>query len=244
VSAGLSTDSTYEPYLTTDYKQWKNVVYSTEGLAVKNNSKTVFTSSILTPRHLEAVGIDGLYDRTAYQKMSIDTAKLKGSLMYRPIINTLLASTIGKLDKTLTVIANTNSATLGDKYSYTIKEISAVFTDSADEDAVGTPVGDHRYVKVVYDYTVTALETGEKKTYVSVGLIDLEDETGSIPETVKEKLRAAKVGELEVNDYISFEMTYDEENASYYDLEYVIDNITLIVKFDEFVVLYPSGLIE
>lgn len=232
VSAGLSGDSTYEPYLTTGYKQWKNVVYKTDGLAVKNDSKVVVTADLLTPLHKDVLDTAGLYDRTGYKQISMDTARLGASSMFRPVMNTLLSSSIGKLGdtgKTLTVLSNANPALLGTTYSYLISEICSVFTDGADVDTEGTPVGDHRYVKVRYDYTYKDGE--EQKTYFSYGLIDLENDEGSIPTETLDKLRAAKVGELDTP--ITFEITYDENNADSYDVEYVIDNITLILKLDE-----------
>ena len=224
VSAGLPSDQTYEPYFTTDFKQWKNTFHFTEGEVVPGNANLVFTGNTLTP----------VYDSDMADYESGYYEGKKNQITFRLDSNTpsnIRAAFVGKQLGALpdvvyvTSVSNTNWATLGQTYTYTVRAIEAILTDGADICTPGAEVGDAEAVRVTYDYTVSDGE--ETKSYTSAhAVINLKKIDTGIPQSVVEQLKTSKVGAL--SEPVSFSVTYDESNAFSYEVKYVINEILAI----------------
>ena len=226
IAAGLSSDQTYEPYFTTDLKQWKNTLHNTEGETVPLNSTLVFTGNTITPLYNgDMAGYESGYHEGKRNQL---TFKLNNSTPSN-INNTFVGKNLGTLTSPVyvTSVHNTNWASLGATYNYQITDIEAILTDGADITEPGTVVGDARYVKVTYDYTVTNGNVTE--SYSSAhAVIDLQNSDTGIPRWAIELLKTRKIGEG--GGGINFSITYDEDNAFHYNVKFVIDEIVAIYE--------------
>jgi len=246
VAEGLKQDNAYEPYLTTDYKQWKNRVFTETTDTVSRNSKVIAKADMITPRYDVGIvgGSDG-YDRLGYTEMTFDLAGLSGESAFSFLVSALDGKNIGDYSSgkiEATVIANTNEAYVGLKYNYSINQIESVFDSGAEITAEGTAVDGHRYVKVGYSYSIT--NGTDTLTYINAhAVIDLQDTASAIPAEVIEKLKAAKVGYLTGNN-ITFEITYTTENTHKSEVEYIISEIVMIYEIDGGTVNYLDKITE
>jgi len=253
---GLPMDSSQEPYFTQEYKQWKNTLHNDpENKADKTvyGSKVIFNGSeeeYVYADYADIFGVDmneldpGLYGFDGQFTLTLDSSasgKLRALLLNRPV---------GKLDSSVstTIVGENNWAKLGADYTYTIKEIEAILTDDADIVAEGTPVGDARYIKVVYDYSISFVATSSNTIAYEEkdvkGVIDLQKIDTGIPEQINKMMKVLKgcsVGKLENQGLSADELeltrnvllTYDENTADKYDLKYVITDIDVIYEIDD-----------
>jgi len=247
VSAGLAEDTAFEPYLTTDYKQWINEVTKIEegkGIPeIPEDSKVIVYSEIFTP--LESVldvpdsekkpGV--LYDgdvpeknKDGYSKedaaeMEIDLAKNEKE--YKRLVNALVGKKLGKFEKDIVVTLTSDSKEihLGEQtsleYKYEIIKIEAILTDGADVTESGTEVGQNNLIKAAYYLTVGGKRVSNIPYH---GVFDL---TNSAFDTVTvDKIRAAKVGEL--SESITLTVNYTQTNSIKTNIKYVIKEIVAI----------------
>lgn len=226
VAAGLPGDQTYEPYFTTDLKQWKNTLHNTEGEIVPDGSTLIFTGNTVTPVYNSNLTDypSGYFEGKRNQL----TFKLN-DLAPENIKNAFVGKALGALASPLSVtsVHNTNWASLNATYEYQITAIEAILTNGADITEEGTLVGDSRYIKVTYDYTVTNGESTESYTSAHA-VIDLQNPDTGIPSWVIDTLKTRKIGVAGTG--IRFSVTYTEENSYRYDVKYVIDEIVAIYE--------------
>lgn len=249
VAEGLAADKGFEPYLTSDYKQWKNKVITDNTVPVSKKSKVISLSSTITPVYgitdIDAAiyGKSG-YSISAYTDKTYDLSYLASDDVFKRVIGALEGKTIGSYEDReilATVIANTNAATLNQKYTYSIYAIESAFSDGADITEVGASVAGQDYVKVSYTYTTKAGDTDQK--YVDAhAVIALNDPDSPIPTDALDKLRAAKVGPL--TEPVTFDVTYTEENADESELKFIISEINIIFEQNGNDVTYGDVITE
>lgn len=238
VAEGLAQDGLYEPYLTTDYKQWTNKYYGistgNEGMPVKDGSEVIVLADVLSPVYKPDGQIpDGKHDgyRTnGYTVMAVDLAYINGQPQFDRLVKLLSASSIGECPEEMvaSVITNTNAAELGSKYTYTILSVESVLSENKEHENEGYPVGDNNIIKVTYGYDVDGVNQNIELCH---GIINLSD--ARIPEEIRATLAAAKVGDIFTDEAkLEFSLTYDEQNAVKRSIDLIITEISLITKIN------------
>ncbi len=241
VSAGLEEDSSYEPYLTTDYKQWKNSKIEAVGTPIEKDSTAIAVAKILTP-------VESRLDKTEYEKdkdrfildqeynaeldkyedgyhkgkasaIEIDLSKKDG---YEKFAKALVGQTIGVFGEKIVVTLHTDTKNLyldentaSVTYTYEITEIESIITDGADVTALGTTVGDNNLVRVKYKLKINGKSASEVYQH---GVLDL-----SNTKIDSATIRAAKIGEL--SSPINLTVVYTAENSINKNVKYVVDEI-------------------
>lgn len=234
VAEGLRTDSLYEPYLTTDYKQWTNTYHSMNngglGKRVSKDSEVVIYADLITPKY-QSDGDSNMgdgYDKSGYTVDLVDLKYVAGRPEFERITAQLLKNPVGSYEGkeiSSTIITNINEAKLNVVYSYMIFDVESVLTADDELTALGTPVGDNNLVKVTYDVSVDGKSVSDEYCHA---VIDLNDPL--IPDNVKAAVRAAKVGDL-IN--LGYDVTYTEENSIMRDMKMIITEINIIAHIDE-----------
>ena len=230
VAAGLASDSSYEPMLTTDFKHWINKKV-TEG-EVLAGSHVVAKADVITPIKESAQFSpqdypDGL-QMMLKQDVDFDLAKLKDNPNYKRMVNALVGKSVGECDDLFITMLNSlgesedMTITFGDKealkYVYNITSIDAVITEDNEYHDYGARVIDGSLVAVTYSYSVD----GEaKNTVPRRALIDLLSER--IPDATKEALLSSTVGTL--TSPIVCEITYTPDNTFCNFEEVVVEDI-------------------
>ena len=247
VSAGLEEDSSYEPYLTTDYKQWKNNKIEEAGTPIEKDSTAIVVADVLTPvesrkdkteyeKDTDRFVLDERFDKNSdeyksgyykggYSELEIDLSKKDG---YEKFANALVGKTIGVFGEEVivTLYTDTKSLYLDEKttsltYVYEITEIEAILTDGADVTAVGTAVGDNDLVRVKYKLKINGSYASEVSQH---GVLDLSN--SKLDATAVAAIRGAKVGEL--SSPISLTVKYTADNSVKKNIKYVVDEIVEI----------------
>ena len=122
VAEGLEADRTYEPYLTTDYKQWKNTVVDKVGAIIAKDSEVVVKGNMLTPVDLgpdhnpNSGQIDG-YEYDGLTERSVDLEYLASRPEFERLIKALEGKAVGDYSGdpfVASVIMNTNDVELTD----------------------------------------------------------------------------------------------------------------------------------
>ena len=243
VAKGLTKDKTFEPYLTTDFQQWKNTYVSEDGATVPENSKVIIYTDVAYPVYSAAEGeafpSDG-YGRDGKAKLEIPLKELSGSI-YSRVKAALIGAAVdsdGENFGKATVINGMNIAELYDSesgagvYKYEITAIDSVLSDTDEIFTEGTPTLGYSLLKVTYNYTVT--ESGEGGALNERGedgchaVIDINDAHFA---SVKSALTSATVGRLP--SPISLEIRYTEENSAKRSLTYRVTEISEIIKLGE-----------
>ena len=248
VAAGLAEDSTYEPYLTTDFKQWVNTLHKEEGSVVVDLSNVVCKGEAVAPLNKGADYVppagdvaDG-YTYVPSNELVFDLEALRAHPDYERIKNILVGKTTGvyydvndsaasEQDKIAITLINdllsssSKRVEFGESesvtYTYTIIAVEAVITATEESNAPGTAVTEGSSVKVTYYYSID----GESATSLPRhAVIDLG--AGGIPEGALAELKAATVGEL--SSYITFDIVYTKENSLVSEEALVISDIVVI----------------
>lgn len=254
VSAGLAEDSSYEPYLTTDYKQWKNFLTDKEGEEVPAGSSAVIYTDIFTPleskidkskyekdtnryflddelKSTDKYGDAYLtgYIKDGYTEISVDLSE-KGA--YQKLVNLLVGKKIGTFESDAVVtLTTTKEVELGDKssvnYKYRIIEIEAIVNDNAEDVvALGAEIDGDDKIKVAYYLYVDGVKVSDVP-YHSV--IDLG--SGNFDAASVAALSELTVGKLDADSYVDLVVDYTEENSLIVTKTFVIDEIVAI--YDE-----------
>lgn len=247
VSAGLAEDSSFEPYLTTDYKQWVNKITGMpEGEGeipeIPADSSVVVYTDVFTPLESkldvpDSEKEDGvIYDsdvseenRDGYikdlkEKVEIDLSNKKN---YERLVNALVGKKLGRFENGVTVTLTSDSKTIdfgeGDslEYNYEIIEIEAILTDSEDITTEGMTIGQNDLIRVAYYLTVGGNRVSNIPYH---GIVDLSN-AAFAAQTI-EALRASAIGEL--LGPITLTVDYTEENSVPMQIKYVIDEIVAI----------------
>ncbi len=252
VSAGIASDSAYEPYLTTDFKEWANEKHKDEGEAVLPGSTVVVTGDSIVPLKKPVDYVvppgepDDGYSYETGKELSFDLEALKGHWEYNRISSILTGLSVGSVDRTLTMSypdvdrfmigesasdreKKVQSDTFIDfsetktyKYKYTILAIESVLTDTDEITAEGSLVGDANLIKVKYFYYIDGKAATELPRHA---VLDLSSPL--IPDEARDALRASKVGAI---GSVSFEIDYTENNSYSIDSSFVITKIDKIYK--------------
>ncbi len=233
VAAGLASDNAFEPYLTTDYHQWKNTVYDNDGSKegetadkVEKDSTVVVKGDVYTPNPKE-------FDNNGYtigknQTLSFDMKALASIKSNKSLINALTNSYVGSLANSLwvTVFSYTNEIAFAGEgetvYTYDIYKVDAILTDGADITEEGTLVGENNIIRVSFKRFVNGDGAYENTRH---GVIDLS--SNLIPEEAKEALRKMKIGESP-EERVRFDIAYTEENSVKIEGAVVISDILYI----------------
>ena len=239
VAEGLAEDGLYEPYLTSDYRQWKNKVFSNS----RDDEDGIFDS---VAAGSEAVGVGALYTSvydgeeredgytvTSKRAMSVDLSEIAAYPEYERLVATLTGKALGSYsDKIVaTVITDTLEIDFGEAetvtYSYKVTAVESVLTANGEyitAEALSASGESARLVRVTYDLYLG----GEKQNpYPYHGVIDLGDTT--VPEQARIALMGCGIGAADV----SFDVNYDKQTASTREYAYVISEIALSVKLDD-----------
>jgi len=248
VAAGLSSDKTFEPYLTTGYEQWNTEYfdYYTDDkgnkipYTVTEDAEVILLADILIPvysgtSYLEPES-DGYY-HLGYEEVSFKLKAYKDKPAFSRLVSAVSSKSVdleerGE-DTVVTVVNGMNEAKLFDaeknsgKYTYEITAIESVITDT--EERFEGSVGEGAVlVKVTYNYKV---DGGEWYTGAHA-VLDLSKETtaGHLGADNIAAIRAASVGKLA--DSITFEVTYGKDDTAKQTISYVITEIAGIYKLD------------
>ncbi|MBQ8380733.1 MAG: hypothetical protein IJY18_02465 [Clostridia bacterium] len=237
VSKGLPQDKAFEPYLTTDFKQWKNTMYSKEGDAVKDGSTVAFTAD----KYLSAftVNKDGevVYNNNVSKNESIilDLDDLYLNSSYERFAKVLRSAKVGKLSDPIaaSVFSFSTPVTLdasgvSKKYTYVIKSIDAVITDTEEISEEGFAVGDNDLIKITYAWYIDGKQIALSDFS---GIIDLS--SPAIPDAAEAALRQGSVGTLEAGEYVDLNIVYNKSNTMHHEVSIVITEIIEILDADD-----------
>ena len=233
IAAGLASDKSFEPLLTSKFTEWKNE-YHEDG--------RVEESSIVL---LKANVTDALRDSAEYkvennlpleqyltaQDERFDLSKIGSDEDLRKIAAALVGREVGAQDPIcITLLADRNGSAdslidFGNKnqrtYRYVISSIdSVIYADGSESAAAGTTVADAAKIRVSYDCYIDT-DTTKKNGITMRSVIDLD--SALLSDADEEKLRAASVGAL--SEAIEIEIVYTKENAIKSTESIVISNI-------------------
>ena len=221
VAASYGSDGSFEPYLTTGYKQWTNTYYGKDGTAVKPDSLVIFASSTTTPSYSETAssGKDGYIVSGKVVESMLSLKDIRNDYRYAYILKMLLGKKVSSEPEATitssTVLTDFLEAELYDAekntgvYDYSITHIEAVYTaDGSELCAADTPVLGAKRVKVTYYLTIDGASVSSKPYHA---VIDL-DGAKAIPDVAKDAIRASSIGKLDTPIDFSVRYTYDKEN--------------------------------
>ena len=236
VTEGISgNQGVLAAYLTQDFSQWKNTKHDNLSDVVSSGAQVIVDAQTILPddpwNPSNKASDDGyLYDN--YKKYSFDMSTMKDDPEYSRLIAALVGKNVGtyfnykeSTDESGAIIFTLASPSkLIDfddkeslKYEYEIHYIESVLTDTTEINTTGTPVGEHKLVKVGYSFKVDGVVIGKNCHAV----VDLEDE--SIPAAARAALAAASVGDLD--ESVSFSIDYTKDTARKYEVKYIICDI-------------------
>ena len=236
VAEGLPEDTTFEPLLTTDFKQWKNTIY--EKGEVVDGSNVVAKGNAIAPIKESASYKpedypDG-YNTLKDEDMNFDLSKLEGDINFERIKDALVGKTVGGTDILLTLISEIGATSdmlidFGSKsslaYTYKITSIDSIIdykngslvTECVSAGAKASDCG-AKLLRVSYDYYIG----GEKKNTVPRhAVIDLDD--ALIPDAAKTALSESAVGALSTS--VDFSINYTKDNAASTSEKLIITDI-------------------
>lgn len=226
IAAGLSSDKSFEPLLTTEFTEWKNEIHDKESDIVESGSSVISVGNVKTPvkesaKYKPEDYPDG-YLTVSGTEFDFDLSKLSEHPEFDRIRDALVGASVGEqsgLYLTLLselygtsdmVIDFGNNAAL--TYRYEIREIESIVdmprAGGVYECAVpGTEVGSSaKLLRVSYDYYIG----GTKQNTVSRhAVLDITDSL--VPDDAEAALRASRVGELA--SAVTFDVTYTKDNA-------------------------------
>ena len=245
VSAGLSVDSTYEPYLTTDFKTWIGTVYKEESDKVftytqaeidkgYENPEVIVNASVKTPitdvdfkpgdSDFDGYGVDdgGLY--------TFNLQQLKSREDFKRITSALVGKNVGSYENEkilltlLQAVYNSDTKRIdfgGDfgevLYSYEVSAIESVISDTS-ERTEGQVGADDGLVKITYRYTVGDF-TIQHDCHAVINLNDLSDSD-------RAKLVGLDIGPLATP--ITLDITYFRNVY-----EYTVEKIEAVINSDD-----------
>ena len=236
VTEGLSgNQGVLAAYLTQDFSQWKNTKHDNLGDVVESGSQVIVNAQIMVPddpwNPSDKVSSDGyLYD--SFRKHSFDLSLMKDDPEYSRLVAALTGKNIGTYfdykesadDGSaiyFTLTSQSKNIDFDDKdsheYEYKIYYIESILDDTAEISNVGTPVGEHKLLKVGYSFKVDGVQIGTSCHAV----IDLDDDR--IPADVRAALSSARIGDLD--QVVKFTVNYTKDTARKYEVKYVICDI-------------------
>jgi len=232
VAGAASGDGVFEPYLTTDYKQWASEMHKAEGDAIVEKSEVITYADVYRPFDADehepdvAYPSDG-YDYTENGEAKFDLSALVSHPDFERIKNTLVGKLVGTYyddddegaspdDRILLTLLDELYASgsklidFGDKdsvtYTYSITAIESVINKNGESASEGTPVGDSEYLKVSYSYSIDGTAAKHPVYHAVISLSD-----ANIPSDTVDALRAMTVGKLDTP--LTFDIAYTKDVA-------------------------------
>lgn len=241
IAKGLPSDNAFEPYLTTDYQQYKNTVFKydektdyypqipllkdTDGINVIVNAETVIPDTDSNKNGL----IKGGLKITDNGTVTFNLGKYSDVEDQQRIIKLFEKQKAGKLTTPLsiTVPVYTNMVDVDTpvKYVYTIKSIDAILTDKEDCTDTSRLVTGTDKIKVTYTLVKDGKNVHDQKM---TGILDLKD----APDSLKNELKGKSVGVLAGNG-VSFERVYNKSNSLERKVDMIIERIISITDKDD-----------
>lgn len=264
VAPGLDQDGPYEPYLTSDFKQWKSTKFNTVGTIVDGvyvpgdkvsaESLVVAQGVAMDPKNPSkdadpiSVGSYPYYEMSSFGTIDFDFHNtLKNHSDYSRFMKLLVGREVGVYydsdvagsDPSSAIylslltpmgISDEKSIDFGDKesltYTYKVVAIEAVITETEEITSEQRRAGaDYDLIRVTYEYSID----GESASFgggSQHAILDLSDP--NLPAEAREALAEAPIGELAVEDFITFDVTYTKDNAYVGQKKLIIDAISLI----------------
>ena len=238
ISAGLPEDSTYEPYLTTDFKQWLLEEHAEDGEIVTAGSTVLCRADFFghinsgagfSPLRgkdtLLSFDLEAMKDHPDYDRIVAALVGKEVGVYYDPEsqgadaasrIYITLISELQQSDGRMIDFSEADSA----EYKYTIRRIDAVIGESGEIMEVGTPVGSHTLVKVQYSYSVN----GGTESSIRYAVIDLDDPL--LPAETKNSISALSIGNLDTP--LEFSVVYTKDSSKMCREEMILSDIVAI----------------
>ena len=245
IAEGLPMDNAFEPYLTTDYQQYKNTLYeynektgerpvipSYDEIKKLDGINVIVNANVITPNK-EKVGSDsslvyGGVSVAENKTLTFDLKKYSGFGEQERLAILFAGKNVNKYSPfsiSIPSYTNTVDVETGTKYKYVIKSIDAILTSGEDNTTPGAVATDKDKVKVTYSLTIGTQSASQKDM---VGVIDLSD-NGPAPSGLKEALIGKSVGSFGANT-VDFECVYTTANSVKSSVKIVIEKINSITK--------------
>ena len=238
VAEGIESDSSFGPYLTTDFKTWVGEVYEQDYI-IKTYTKSDFDQGIENPEIIVTTDIKKSFDKginftpedsdfDGYEileddKVVFDLEDLKKHPDFKRIEAAFKGKEVGTGNIVLTLfneIYNSSSKIINFEggygsvtYEYTVSAIESVI-DSLGERTSGTVSDSDEFVKITYRYSIGD-QTVKHDCHAIVSLSDLSPED-------KAKLVGQSIGKLDTPANISVVYTKDVEIYTVKKIEAVI----------------------
>ena len=218
IAKGLAADNAFEPYLTTDYKQWKNTFYKhedgKEGIAISDAAYLLMLSGMKYSPNDTKGGIDT--DKDIYEFNLKDLAEMaKTGKAYASLLQAIKEQGKTGPSAIKVTIPSYNRAlklddTNFDWYTYEIVSIDAVLSASNDVALAGAVVQAGDSIKVSYKLLKNGeyVKGSEKQPLILEGVLDLSSE--NVPDSAKEALVGKTVGAVEG---VSFKIDYNSQST-------------------------------
>ena len=224
VAPGLSQDSTYEPYLTTDFKEWVNEIHETSGESVVAGSNVIANGSVIAPIFKGADYIpkpdeDG-YEREEDTSLGFNLSELRGHYDYARLEKFLTSlkvyedySAAPKRITLLDALSDTDAGIIEFNpsktvnYKITVTAIESFTLAGAEITTPGQKVGAAASVTVSGTYEEIGGTSGEFNS------VKIDLDSYSISGEIKARLRAAVIGTLDKP--ITFDTKRTESTYTY-----------------------------
>lgn len=226
IAEGLEEDNAFEPYLTTDFKQWKNTVYmhNEESGTSYKISDNAYLLILEGKRHTPNDATGG-YDAEK-ETFEFNLRELSADKKNESLYNAIKAyEYTGKSAILVTLPYYDREVNLYDEYldmyKYEIVSVDAIITDSNDVTEAGTLVKADDKIKVSYKLIKNGeyVKDASANPLVLSGVLDLTSEF--LPETVKTALTGKAIGAVDVK----FEYNYGSTPTKKSVYEIYIDEI-------------------
>lgn len=231
VAEGLAQDKAFEPYLTTDFKQWVNTVHEKDGETVVPDSIVILGATTYTPAINSENYKDG-YIVDPERGVSFDLRELAKNESYGKLASLIVGKQVGKLSSPLYLTLPSYSKAvelIGGKssvYKYRITAIESVTRDDVETAVAGETVGDAQAIKITYTLSVGGEEVS---AYDMHGVLPLDAKI--LDSATKALIQSSKVGKLDTP--IEIECIYSAENAVVRDVDILITEIIKIYDDDK-----------
>lgn len=224
VAEGLPSDNAFEPYLTTDFKQWKNKVYmhdEDKGISyvITGDAHRVI---LKTTKTYSSDG--GLEKVTEIEELNLKS--ISDSINFKSLINSIVGKSTGKYTSPIAVTGIASGEIIdltdeeNDNYIYHIERVDAIMTDA--EDKISGTVAEGDKIRITYTLTKNGEKVldGAGAAKKLLGAIDLS--SALIPADVKEALVGKTVG---ADIAVDFAVDYNDGNTVKKDFKILIDEI-------------------
>ena len=230
ISKGLSNDSVYGPYLTTEFTSWVGEKFTTGEIALSTNSKKYQNPFVIAYGKYHGTVSDG-YD-SGEGELKFDLEALKSHPDFARIKNALVGKSIGSYQSDpirLTLLEELSPGsspnrlldfTAGESltYTYTIKKIESVITDNGERND-GVVGQDDKMLKITYSCTVG--ETTKSECHAVIKRTDIGEEKFA-------EFIGKSVGENPDWDPFDITVTYTRSNALQTRHTYILTGVTAI----------------